>query len=240
MEISQSFLWFPPQRQSAPSQTPAWQSTWTGEATTATVCSVTDTSMAINLNRWLNKGEYKRCRVAYDDAGQSVFLISASDPDPLTETALDSIWSRIRCTFYQSYHTWSNKVLLTFFLEEELPMAWASRWVRYSLLKIPTFFVFFISLGIWFQLSTTLLEKKFLLTSSLTGFGLRISGPSVLWIWIGFGFFLVTKREFLLHSERSCINVTRKVMHGSFSTYLQIRTLWSVRDRIGNLKLVNP
>jgi hypothetical protein len=55
-----------------------------------------------------------------------------------------------------------------------------SRLERPLLLNIPTFLAFFTSLGIWFQLSTTLLEKKFLHTSNLAGLGLRLSGPSVL------------------------------------------------------------
>jgi hypothetical protein len=37
----------------------------------------------------------------------------------------------------------------------------------------------FTSLGVWFQLSKTLLQKKFLLTSSLAGLGLRLSGSPV-------------------------------------------------------------
>jgi hypothetical protein len=47
-------------------------------------------------------------------------------------------------------------------------------------LNIPTFLAFFTLLGIWFQLSTTLLEKKFLLTFNLAGLGLKLSGPSEL------------------------------------------------------------
>ncbi len=172
---------------------------------------------------------------------------SATDPDPLTERAPDSILIRIRCMFAQIYHhTWSKKVLLTCFLEEELPMApvgplrqclcplalqtsilylhsslhlgcsslgLSMNSVSYSLLNIPTFLVFFTSLGIWFQLSTTLFEKKFLLTSSLAGLDLRWSGPSVLWIWI----LSQHKGESLLHSKGRCINMTRTVIHGSFN-----------------------
>ncbi len=41
-----------------------------------------------------------------------------------------------------------------------------------------TVLAFFTSLGILFQSSTVLLEKKFLLTSSLAAWGLKFLGPS--------------------------------------------------------------
>ena len=50
----------------------------------------------------------------------------------------------------------------------------------YAFLKQLTFLAFFISLGILFQPSTTLLEKKWHLTSNLVVFGLRFRGSSAL------------------------------------------------------------
>ena len=45
---------------------------------------------------------------------------------------------------------------------------------------MPAFLAFFASLGTWFQPSTTLFEKKFLLTSNLACLCLRLRGPSEL------------------------------------------------------------
>jgi hypothetical protein len=52
--------------------------------------------------------------------------------------------------------------------------------VPYPCLKLLTVFTFFTRLGIWFQLSMTLLEKKFLLTSSLVAICRRFCGQSAL------------------------------------------------------------
>ncbi len=58
-------------------------------------------------------------------------------------------------------------------------------------MNIPTFLAFFTSLGIWFQLTTTLLEQKFLLTSSLSGLGpslllVALSAWAAIWLTVNF------------------------------------------------------
>jgi hypothetical protein len=49
-----------------------------------------------------------------------------------------------------------------------------------------TVLAFFTSLGILFQSSTVLFEKKFLLTSSLAAWGLKLSGSAALWLDVQF------------------------------------------------------
>jgi hypothetical protein len=67
------------------------------------------------------------------------------------------------CVCWLSIPSSCNSILLSIYFGA----AWASRCVLYPycLLNISTFLAFFTSFGIWFQLSTTLLETKFPLTS---------------------------------------------------------------------------